>query len=141
MRYAHELQAGDEYEPLTFVVSSTFNQQFLFALESFHPRYLGNVGQAPALVHPVILLHYSPRTRSPSFRLAPGMGSIFARDNSRFLGKPYVDTRFRTTWKIFDVYEKRGRVYQDYVAEIHDDNGRQLLWREMTSVFVMSTPR
>lgn len=136
--YAHELVAGDEYEPLSFTVTPALNQQFLFALEVFHPRYLGNESDRPALIHPVILLHYSPRTRSPSFRLAPGMGSVFARDNTRFIGKAHVGMRLVTTWEIANVYEKRGRVHQDYIAQIHDDGGRPVLWREMTSVFIFN---
>ena len=83
-RYSHELKPGDTYDPLTFVITPELNQQFLFALENFHPRYIEERDGLPPLVHPVILLHHTPRTRSPSYRLAPGMGSVFARDRTRF---------------------------------------------------------
>ena len=134
--YAHELRAGDTYAPVTFTVTPELNQQFLYALETFHPRYVEDADGCGPLVHPVIMLHYSPRTRSPSFVLAPGMGSVFARDNTRFLHAARVGGTFRTTWTITAVYEKRGRIHQDYVAEIHDADGTPVLWRAMTSVFM-----
>ncbi len=134
--YAHELEPGDIYEPVTFTVTPEFNQQFLYALEAFHPRYLDDLDGSGPLVHPVVMLHYSPRTRSPSFLLAPGMGSVFARDHTRFLHPARVGHTFRTTWRITAVYEKRGRLYQDYLAEIHDADGTPVLWRAMTSVFM-----
>jgi hypothetical protein len=139
-RFAHELAVGDEYAPLAFEVTADLNQQFLYALEIFHPRYIEGADGYPPLVHPVVLLHYSPRTRSPSFALAPGMGSVFARDHTRFLHPALVGDTFHTTWRITGVYEKRGRIYQDYVAEVRDAAGAAVLWREMTSVFVTRDP-
>jgi hypothetical protein len=61
---------------------------------------------------------------------------VFARDNTRFLHPARVGHTFRTTWRITDVYEKRGRTCQDYVAEVHDLDGTPVLWRAMTSVFM-----
>lgn len=136
-RFSHELQPGDEYEPLTFVVTAELNQQFLYALENFHPRYIENYDGIPPLVHPVILLHYTPRTRSPSYRLAPGMGSVFIRDRTRFLNPARVGERLTTSWRIDACCEKRGRLFQDYTAIIAGESGVIILNRQMTSVFRM----
>jgi hypothetical protein len=138
LAFAHELRVGDCYDPLDFVVTPEMNQYFLYALGVFHPRYLDGVAGRPAEVHPVILLHYSPRTRSPSFRLAPDMGSVFARDRSEFLKPAYVGSSFRVSWKITGVYEKRGRTYQDYRAEIADEDEHTILRRDMSSIFSMA---
>lgn len=73
-KYAHEMQSGDEYEPLEFEVTPDLNQQFLYAVEDFNPVFLEDMDGKPPLVHPVLLMHMSPRTRSPSYRQAPGMG-------------------------------------------------------------------
>lgn len=139
-RFAHELQPGDMYAPLQFRVTAELNQYFLYALAVFHPRYLEATDDGPPLVHPVVLLHHSPRTRSPSFRLAPGMGSVFARDRAEFLNPGRVGCRFRVTWRITDVYEKRGRVFQDYRAEIEDEDGLPILRRDMSSAFSVGRP-
>ena len=139
-RFAHELQAGDEFAPLEFTVTPELNQQFLFALEIFERRYWEASTAGPPLVHPVVFLHHSPRTRSPSFRLAPGMGSVFARDRAQFLNPGRVHQRFRVTWQILAAYEKRGRMFQDYRAEIVDAHGVPILRRDMSSAFVTGGP-
>lgn len=136
-RYAHELRAGDTYEPLEFTVTADINQQFLYAVEDYSPIYLEGRDGRPPVVHPVLLMHMSPRTRSPSYRQAPGMGSAFARDRSRYCNPGYVGSRFRVTWTVTDTYEQRGRIYQDYVALICDGDGIEILRRELSSTFFM----
>ena len=134
-KYAHELQGGDEYEPLEFGVTPDLNQQFLYAVEDFNPLYLDGIGGKPPLVHPVVLLHMSPRTRSPSYRQAPGMGSAFARDRSTYFNPAYVGATLRVKWTVLKTYEQRGKIYQDYVALVQDGEGTDLLRREMSSTF------
>src|SRR5581483_9611009 len=134
-KYAHELGKGDEYAPLEFDVTPDLNQQFLYAVEDFDAIYLEGRYGKPPLVHPVLLMHMSPRTRSPSYRQAPGMGSAFARDRSTYLAPAYVGTTLRVTWRVDKTYEQRGKIYQDYVALVRDADGRDLLRREMSSTF------
>jgi hypothetical protein len=136
-KFAHELKAGDEYEPLEFIVTTDLNQQFLYAVEDYGPIYLEGRDGRPPLVHPVLLMHMSPRTRSPSYRQAPGMGSAFARDRSWYSNPGYVGSRFRVTWTVTNTYEQRGKIYQDYVAVIADQASRQILKRELSSTFFM----
>lgn len=136
-KYAHELKAGDQYAPLEFVVTSDLNQQFLYAVDDFNPIYVEGRDGKPAIVHPVLLMHMSPRTRSPSYRQAPGMGSAFARDRSRYSNPGYVGSRFRVTWTISNTYEQRGKIYQDYIALVRDENGNDILRRELASTFFM----
>lgn len=140
-RYSHEMQPGDMYEPLRFIVTPELNQQFLYALECFHRRYIEARDDRPPLVHPVVLLHHTPRTRSPSYRLAPRMGSVFARDNTRFLGPAYVGRWLLVSWRIDACYEKKGRLFQDYSAHLTDEAGTLLLDRAVTSVFRSGAPQ
>lgn len=91
-RYTHELQAGDRYAGLDFTITTDLNQQFLYAVEDFNPLYIDSSDGRPALIHPVALIHMTPRTRSPSFRQAPGMGSALARDSGVYLAPARVDT-------------------------------------------------
>ena len=136
-KFAHEMKAGDQYDPLEFVVTSDLNQQFLYSVEDYNPIYLDGRDGKPPLVHPVLLMHMSPRTRSPSYRQAPGMGSAFARDRSRYFNPGYVGSRFRVTWTVTDTYEQRGKIYQDYVALVQDESGADILRRELASTFFM----
>lgn len=140
-RYSHEMKPGDEYEILRFVVTPELNQQFLYALENYHRRYIEERDGLPPLVHPVILLHHTPRTRSPSYRLAPGMGSVFARDRTQFLSAARVGQPLQVSWRIDACYERKGRLFQDYSAHLTDASGVLILDRQMTSVFRMGQPQ
>lgn len=78
----HEMLAGECYAQLEFTVTADLNQQFLYAVEDYNPLFIDGRDGRPPMVHPVLLMHMTPRTRSPSYRQAPGMGSAFARDRS-----------------------------------------------------------
>lgn len=136
--YAHEMRAGDEYAPLSFVVTPEINQQFLYALDDFHPDYVAP-GEA-AFVHPVVLLHMSARTRSPSFHMAPRMGSVFAKDIVTFRAPAQVGDTLHVRWRIKDVYEKRGRLYQALSTRIRGERSGDALEREAHSVFFVGSP-
>jgi hypothetical protein len=134
--YAHELKAGDRYQSLEFSVSPEFNQQFLFAVEDYNPIYIEGHQGGPPVVHPAVLMYYSPRTRSPSFRQAPDMGSAMAQDSAVYHGAAYVDTPLRIDWLILNTYEKRGKIYQDYIARVLEARTERLiLERTMASTF------
>lgn len=134
-KYAHEMEEGDEYEPLEFTITPEINQQFLFALEDFDPQYIDGDEAGAALVHPVLLLHMSARTRSPSFRLAPDSGSIFAREHVEFLNPARVGQRLRAGWRVAETYEKRGRRYQRIAIAIDAEDGTPIIRREMHDTF------
>jgi hypothetical protein len=132
--FSHELRPGDTYEPLRFRISPDLNEQYLFALAEYDRVYLGGAGRR-ALVHPVLLLHMSARTRSPSFRLAPNMGSVFARDHVTFLRAAYVEQWLEARWTIREVYERKGRVYQGLDTVVLDECSRVVLVRDAHSAF------
>jgi hypothetical protein len=132
--YAHEMQAGDRYAPLRFCISREINEQYLFALGDYAARYLvGDCGRGQ--VHPVLLLHMSARTRSPSFRLAPGMGSVFARDRVTFHRPAIVDEWLEVQWTIREVYERKARIYQALQTRVMGDRGDVVIERDAHSVF------
>lgn len=130
-KFAHELQIGDEYEPLEFTASAELNQQILFAQEDFDPRFI----DGEALVHPALLLQMAANTKSPSFRLAPGTGSILSEAETEFLRAVRVGTKLRVTWRVTKEYEKRGRRYYVMVAEIADEHGAVALRRDLHLTF------
>lgn len=129
------MQPGECYGPLEFEVSADLNQQFLYAVEDFNPIFIEGRNGHPPLVHPVVLMHMTPRTRSPSYRQAPGMGSAFARDHSIYLAPVYVGAKLRVEWTVTNTYEKREKIYQDYVAVVLDQTGKVVLRRELASTF------
>ena len=134
-KYAHELEPGDEYAPLEFTVTPEMNQQFLFAQEDFDPRYVVDHNGAPPLVHPSILLQMAANTKSPSFRLAPGTGSILAEADTQYLSEVRVGTKLIVRWRVTERYEKRGRRYYVMIAEIDDEHGTAILKRSLLLTF------
>jgi acyl dehydratase len=133
-KYAHELTLGDSYAPLEFSVSPELNQQFLYAQEDFDQRYIGEDGTR-AEVHPALLLQMSANTKSTSFRLAAGTGSILASARVRFHNPAFVGSLLRVEWMVTEVYRKRGRRYYVMVAEMMDGDGRKILTRDLHLTF------
>lgn len=134
-KFIHELEIGDECAPLSYTVSDELNQQVLFAQEDFDRRYIETSGDRPPLVHPAILLQMAADTRSPSYRLAPGTGSILAKAEEEFLQPVTVGTRLTVRWRVTDKYEKRGRHYHVMVADTTDDSGALVFRRTLHLTF------
>lgn len=140
-KYAHELQAGDAYASFAFTVTPELNQQFLFAVEDYNRCYLDGQDGRPPLVHPVVLMPMTPRTRSPSFAQAPGFVSALARDSGWWLRPVHVGEALRVDWIVNRTYEQRGRIYQDYVATVHDEQGEPVFRRETSATFFALAPK
>lgn len=134
-KFAHELTPGDACASLEFTVTPAFNQQILYAQEDFDLRYTGGDERSPAEVHPALLLQMSANTKSPSFRLAPGTGSILAEATVRFHNPAPIGATLRVDWTVTDEYEKRGRRYYVMEARMSDGHGRTILTRELHLTF------
>lgn len=134
-KFIHELEVGEECAPLTYSVSAELNQQILFAQEDFDSRYISGVDDAPPLVHPAILLQMAADTRSPSYRLAPGTGSILAKAEEEFLRPVRLGDTLTVRWRVTGKYEKRGRHYHVMVAETTDEDGVPVFRRTLHLTF------
>ena len=130
-KFAHELALGDEYESLEFTATGEINQQILFAQEDFDAGFVGE----QARVHPSLLLQIAANTKSPSFRLGPGTGSILSEARTEFFRPVKVGTKLRVSWRVTSEYEKRGRRYYVMVAEIADEEGNVALRRDLHLTF------
>ncbi|MDN5347803.1 MAG: hypothetical protein PWP65_1367 [Clostridia bacterium] len=134
----HLMEAGEELEPFEFLVTPELNQQYLYAEEDYHPRYLEKNESGPPLVHPALLLNMSNSTRSPSFYLAPGWAAIHAAEETEFLNPARVGKKLRVTWRIVETYEKRGKPWRVTEALVVDEDGVQILRRKLHSTYSSS---
>lgn len=134
-KFAHELVPGDTYEPLEIVIGPELNQQVLFAQEEFDARYVADNGEQPAMVNPALLLQLAANTKSPSFKLAEGTGSVLAEASTEFLNPAYVGERLRVSWRVTDAYEKRGRQYYVMEASMEICDGMAVLRRYLHLTF------
>ena len=97
-KYAYLMKVGEDFEPLEFIVTPELNQQYLYAEEDFHPRYIEGSEGRPPMVHPGLFLNMSNNTRSPSFYLPPGWGEVHAGEDTEYLNPGRVGKKFRVTW-------------------------------------------
>ena len=101
---AHQMMIGEEFEALEFFVTPEMNQQYLYAEEDFHPRYIDASPQGPPLVHPGLLYNMSNNTRSPSFYLPAGWSEVHAAEETEFFNPARVGTKIRVPWKVSQVW-------------------------------------
>ncbi|MBA2288250.1 MAG: MaoC family dehydratase N-terminal domain-containing protein [Ktedonobacteraceae bacterium] len=133
------LKPGTELASLTLTVTPELNQQWLYAMEDFHPRYIEeNVDGAP-LVHPALLLLMSFPSKSSSFILPAGWAPIHAADEAEFLHPARVGSKLLVRWSITRAWEKRGRQYQEIAARITDEQGYDILHRSVSITYTMAT--
>jgi hypothetical protein len=124
----------DGFEPYTFQVTRELNEQYLYAVQDYHPRYLEETDLGPPLVHPSLLLNQSNLTRSPSFGLKAGMAGVHAKEEVEFLNPGRVGKKFRVTWRVVEEYEKRDKLYTVIEALIVDEDGREIMRRRTHGV-------
>lgn len=130
------LKPGAELAPLTLTVTPELNQQFVYAMEDFHPRYIEK-GKDGALVHPGLLLLISFPSKSPSFYLPPGWASIHSADEVEFHHPARVGSTLLIQWKVVRVWEKRGRQYNETETWIRDDQERDILLRKVSMTYTI----
>jgi len=131
-----QLEVGEGFEPYEFLVTPAFNKQYLEAEEDYHPIYLQDTDLGSPIVHPSLLINHSNFTRSPSFYLPPGMAAVHAKDEVEFLSPGRVGKTFRVTWKVIEVYERRGRQYQVSEILISDEDGIEIMRRRLNATYI-----
>jgi len=137
---AYLMDVGEEFEPLEFVVTPELNQQYLYAEEDFHPRYVEAGKDGSPLVHPGLLFNMSNNTRSPSFFLPPDWAEVHVAEETEFLNPARVGKKYLVTWKVVKVFKKlEGRPWHILDIFIVDEDGRQIMRRRMTNTFVSRT--
>jgi hypothetical protein len=124
-----EMEPGDFFDPFEFVVTPALNQQYCFAEEDFHPRYVtGENGERP-IAHPGFMLNMSNSTKSPSHWMPPGFMGLQAGEDNEFIRPMYVGEHFEVTWQITKTWEDHGRIFRLTDTKVIDDDGNLRLRR------------
>ena len=135
------MSIGEEFEPLEFVVTPELNQQYLYAEEDFHPRYIEESDKGPPLIHPGILYNMSNNTRSPSFYLPPGWGEVHAAEETEFINPARVGKKVRVKGKIVDRYVKKEREYTVVESLSVDEDGVEIIRVRQFLCYPLSTKK
>lgn len=117
------------WAPLEFLLTPELNQQYLFAEEDFHPRYIEETEIGPPIAHPGLLLNMSNPTRSPSFTLDIGPAGIHSRDETFFFRPARVGKKIKVTWEHGEPYIKRDRYYQVFKTSVVEEDGIVIMKR------------
>lgn len=134
-----QLSVGDRYSPYEFTVSKVLNDQYLFAMEDYDPRYFGLSGPVDACtVHPSALLNTANITKSASHYALPGSHSMFAQDQLAFFSPARVNEPLRVDCFVTEVYEKRGRSWHSVEAVIRGPRDQPVLRRVTTGALQTS---
>lgn len=128
-------EVGLRLPPDDFVCTRELNEQYLYGLEDYHPRYHGE----GAVVHPALLLNRSNPTRSPGYRKAPGQGRVHARDDVTFHRAVPVGSHLTVTWEVTEYYERRGRTFHVLDCRILDDDDNLVVHRLQHFTFSRKT--
>jgi acyl dehydratase len=132
------LEVGTEFEPLELLVTPEYNEQYLFAEQDYHPRYVERSESGDPIVHPGLLLAVSNFTASPSYYSPPGHHSLHATDEVRFERPAFVNEKLIITFRVSNVYEKRGRSWHDTDIEVRNSKGELILWRRSSGALQTS---
>ena len=132
---AQDWEVGHELVPFEFEVTPELNQQYLFAEEDYHERYLKGGPNGSGLVHPALLLNMSNPTRSPSYRLRENSGGLHAKEETWSLAPAPVGARFQINWTVVDTYEKRGRPYKVAEAVVSTVDGLEVMRRHVHETY------
>lgn len=123
---------GHRPSPLEFLVTPELNDQYLFAVQDFHPRYVG----PDAVVHPALLLSLSNSPKSPSYQLLPDSGGMVAQEITEMHSAGRVGESFRVEWELTEQYQKRDRLYnviETVVTEV--SSRRRVMTREIHETY------
>jgi acyl dehydratase len=129
-------KTGEEFEPLEYRVTPEWNAQFREALEAYYPRYEEENASGTPLVVPGLFIANSNVTRSPGFRVDPGMAAVHAKEEVEYMNPGRVGKKFVVTWKVLDYYQKRDRPFQTKEALIADEDGLRILRRRLTDTYM-----
>lgn len=129
------VQIGQVFGPFPLVVDADLNEQYLFALRDFHPRYLHGSNENAPLVHPGVLLNAS---MTMVMNLLPGKGwtGFHGRDEVEWFEPAYVDEPMEISYEMIDLIEKRERPWWIREARITNSSGGMKLRRRFHIVFV-----
>lgn len=134
---------NQQLTPLEYTITPELNQQFLYAEEDFHPRYIGETENDSPIAHPALVLNWSNATRSPAYR-APSPQSeqqsgqqsvqsmqagLHSRDETFFYNPARVGKKLKVTWTSVGSYTKRERPYSTQEILIVDEDEQEIMRR------------
>jgi hypothetical protein len=136
--YISDLEAGDEFESVEYVLTPFMCSEYAHGVETNHERFHSGTAEKRQ-VRPPTMIHVDKmrileanclkeQRVTAGGRITAGPGGPDARIHyeyhSRQHSPAYVGERLVVSGRITDKYVKRGRTYIDYYLEVRTSEGR-----------------
>ena len=130
--YISDLEAGDEFKPVTYVLTAFMASEYAHSVEEtcewYHSPLTpdGRQMRPPTMIH-VDKMRILEKNCLKEQRISGMKGPdarIHYEYHARHHSLGYVGEKFVVTGRITDRYIKRGREYIDYYLEVRTSDGR-----------------
>jgi hypothetical protein len=130
--YISDLEAGDEFKPVTYVLTAFMASEYAHSVEETCEWYHSPLSPEGRQIRPPTMIHVDKmrileenclKERRVSGEIAPDARvhyEYYARQHS----PAYVGETLTVSGKITDKYVKRGRTYINYYLEVRAGDGR-----------------
>ena len=130
--YISDLEAGDEFKPVTYVLTAFMASEYAHAVEDNCEWYHSSHTPAGRQIRPPTMIHVDKmrilEANCDKEKRVSGMKGPDARVHYEYHAKhhspAYVGETLVVTGHIVDKYEKRGRPYLWYYLEVRTSDGR-----------------
>ena len=126
-----EVEIGTTFGPVEIVVSRETNDQFMFAMQDYDPRYTTGTGE----VHPGAVISIAMGAYFGNV-VAPGWTGRHAGDEVQFVAPIYVGEKLLATFAVADRFESKGRPGWVRECEIRGADGTLRLKRRSYSLLL-----
>jgi len=131
----HIMEPGEDLGFLEIDITAELNQQYLYAEEDYHLRYIEKSEFGQPIAHPGLLLNMSNNTKSPSYYIDPRFAGLHIQEEVEFINPVEVGKKIRITWNLVDSFYKRERICKVIGAKIEDEAGKEIINRKSTVTF------
>ena len=130
--YISDLEAGDEFKPVTYVLSAFMASEYAHGVEENWEWYHSSATPTGRQLRPPTMIHVDKmrilEENCDKERRVAGMKGPHARVHYEYHARQhspaYVGETLTVSGKITDRYIKRGRTYIDYYLEVKTSDGR-----------------
>jgi len=127
-----EVQIGEEFGPVEYVLSAETIAQYAEAIGDPHPWYTGNSPFDGPIAPPTIAALFQSKALRSEFSVPPG--TIHAKQEFEFLNPVKPGMRILSYGKIESKYMKRDRKYVEIRTHSTDGSGRELVHSKIVMV-------
>lgn len=131
-----ELPVGAALGPVDETLTPELVRRYAASLETANPWYRDRSPFGAAVVPVSLLEHLALLLWSLHYNLVIPGGRVHSRTETRLTRPALVGSRVRISGRVVDKYERRGKFYVVYDAQVVDQQGQELVTVRLTQAFL-----